>query len=87
MQLRLFSSFIKKTNKTCITCANYTPYSYQYPLDEIYNAKTQLGTCSIFGTQNLVTGEIQNEEALTCRNNESKCGKEGRYYYGIHFFK
>jgi hypothetical protein len=83
MRTRLFSSVIKKTNKICITCKNYKPYSYTYPIDEIYDSKKQLGTCSLFGTQNIVTGEIENEEAFVCRNIESKCGKEGRHYTQI----
>lgn len=80
MSVRLFSSFIKKTNNPCINCINYIKYKYAYPHDEIYDRKTILGTCSKFGKEHLVTGEIEYDDALECRINDSKCGKEGRYY-------
>lgn len=80
MSIRLFSSFIIKSKNHCINCANYINYKYTYPYDEIYDSTNKLGNCSIFGKQNLVTGEIEYEYASICRINESKCGKEGKYY-------
>ena len=80
MSLRLLSSFIIKTPKPCINCMNYIEYKYTNPHDEIYDSETKLGTCSIFGKENLVTGKIEYDDAFVCRINESKCGKEGRYY-------
>lgn len=81
MGLRLFSSFIIKIQNPCINCVNYIKYKYTYPPhDEIYDPETKLGTCSLFGEQNLITGNIIYEDALLCRIHDSKCGKEGRYY-------
>lgn len=81
MSLRLFSSFIKRTKNPCINCVNFMNHKYTDPYDEIYYSEIQLGKCSIFGKQNLVTGEIDYDFAAVCRINESKCGNEGRYYY------
>lgn len=80
MNLRLFSSFIIKTKNPCINCVNYINYKYTNPYDELYDRETKLGKCSIFGKENLVTGEIEYEEALESRKNDSRCGKEGKYY-------
>ena len=80
MSVRLFSSFIVKTKNPCVNCINYIKYKYNDPYDEIYNRKTVIGNCSIFGKQNLVTGEIEHEDALVCRIDDSKCGKEGKYF-------
>ena len=80
MSLRLFSSFIIKTKTPCVNCIHYLKYKYTYPCDELYDRNQKLGQCSIFGKQNLVSGEIEYENALVCRSNLSLCGKEGVYY-------
>ena len=80
MSLRLFSSFIIKTKNPCINCVNYIKYKYTDYYDEIYNTENKLGKCSIFGKQNLVTGQTEYEDALVCRINETKCGKEGQCF-------
>jgi hypothetical protein len=84
MSLRLFSSFIIKTKVPCVNCNNYIKYKYANLYDDIYDGiydgSTKLGNCSIFGKQNLVTGQIEYDEALACRLNESKCGKDARHY-------
>ena len=81
MSLRLFSSFIIKNQKPCVNCVNYIKYKYTYPHDEIYDSETKLGTCSLFGEQNVVTGNIIYEDALKCRINSFSCGINGKYYY------
>jgi hypothetical protein len=53
INIRLFSSFIIKTKTPCINCVNYIKYTYPY--DEIYDPISKLGTCSIFGMENLAT--------------------------------
>jgi len=73
-------SFITKAINPCITCVNYINYKYETHYDEIYERENKIGTCSLFGKENLVTGEIKYEDALACRINESKCGKEGKYF-------
>lgn len=83
MSLRLFSSFIIKTKNPCVNCINYIKYKYTNPYDEIYDTNLILGKCSIFGKENLVTGQIEYENALVCRIDESLCGKKGKYFNTI----
>ena len=46
-----------------------------------YQKKTShLKKCSKFGEKDLVTGEINYEHAITCRNNDHLCGQKGLYY-------
>jgi hypothetical protein len=80
MSSKIIFPFIKKTKNHCITCVNYIKYKCTDPYDEIYYTQTKIGKCSVFGTENLVTGEIVHENALICRNDENKCGYNGRYY-------
>ena len=40
-----------------------------------------MGYCSRFGNQNLVTGNVEYEDALDCRKNSSKFGENGVHYY------
>ena len=87
MSVRLFSSFIKKNKNHCVNCINYIKYRYTYPRDETYESVPKLGSCSIFGKQNLVTGEIEYEDALSCRVNNSKCGEKGRHFLEIIHLK
>jgi len=83
MSVRFFSSFIIKTKNPCVKCVNYIQYKYSNPYDEIYETKYIIGRCSIFGEENLVTGQIEYENALISRIDESKCGKKGRYFNTI----
>lgn len=82
MNKRLCSTLIKITNP-CIKCVNYIPPKYIDPYDELYDNDRTIGTCSKFGNQNYVTGEIQYDNALHCRIWNNKCGKEGKYYSRI----
>ena len=83
MSLRLFSSFVVKTKNPCINCVNYIKYKYRNPYDEIYDTKSILGNCRLFGKENLVTGQIEYDNALLCRIDETKCGKKGKYFNTI----
>jgi hypothetical protein len=83
MSLRLFSSFIIKTKNPCIKCINYIEYKYPNMYDEIYSNERVLGKCSLFGNENLVTGEIEYAHALVCRVDELKCGRNGKYFNTI----
>ena len=81
MSLRFFSNFIiKKPINFCVNCLHYMEYNFLCPQDELYSNKTTIGKCSLFGKQHLVTGEIVYDDALECRINNSKCGKNGQFY-------
>jgi hypothetical protein len=86
MSLRFFSSFIINTKpiNLCVNCIHYIKYKYAYPEDELYDSKTKLGNCSLFGKLHLVTGEIEYDSALKCRLNKIKCGKKGQFYIQNH---
>ena len=76
MRLRLFSSFVAKTHKPiCIDCIHYIEYKNATPYD-----KYRTGACSKFGSQSLVTGKIDYEDALRCRQMYLKCGEAGHYF-------
>ena len=80
MSLRFFSSFIVKAKTPCIQCAHYIQYKYANPYDEIYGPEIILGKCSLFGKENLVTGQTEYDDALICRINDSKCGTHGKFF-------
>lgn len=61
----------------CKNCKFFIPYSN--------NPKTlDLSHCKVFGTKNIVTGEIKYEFAELCRDNEKKCGVYGKYFSPIN---
>jgi len=81
MSLRFFTTIIiKKPINLCVNCVHYMKYKYDYPHDELYAYKTKIGNCALFGKQHLVTGEIDYDNALECRLNELKCGKNGQFF-------
>ena len=41
---------------------------------------SSLNKCEKFGEKDIVNGMIKYEYANSCRENDSKCGKEGKYY-------
>ena len=74
------SSFIKYNNlPSCINCLHFIKDISNYPYDPPPNDK-KYGKCKLFGYQNMVTGEINNEYAIECRNNQNKCGEKGKYF-------
>ena len=81
MSVRLFSTFVKNIkNPICVNCIHFMPPKYSNPYDEIYGNTNNLGKCSKFGTQNLVTGYIDYDNALHCRKYDHKCGESGKYF-------
>lgn len=66
---------IKNVNlPACRNCIHYQP-------DPFYNDFTSLlNKCNKFGDKNIVTDKITYDFADQCRNDESKCGKEGKYF-------
>jgi len=66
---------IKNVNlPACRNCIHYQP-------DPFYNDFTSsLNKCNKFGDKNIVTDKITYDFADQCRNDESKCGKEGKHF-------
>ena len=80
MSAKLFSTFIQRAKNPCINCTNYIKFRSNDPYDKIYNRPFQLGKCSLFGMENVVTGQIIYDEAFVCRTDKSKCGYDGKYF-------
>jgi len=59
---------------SCRNCIYYKPSLYTSDF------ATTLSRCEKFGDKNIITDEITYLYADNCRNDESKCGKIGKYY-------
>ena len=69
------NKIIKNINyPSCRNCIHYKPNSYYSDFTSI------LSKCEKFGEKNIITDEIRYNYADSCRDNESKCGKEGKYF-------
>lgn len=77
--LMLLGNFVKKdnlfikneNNNICINCIHYIERVKFEPYNCYINEN--LPQCKKFKTMNIVTGEIDYELAITCRNNIDKC--------------
>jgi len=82
----LFSSsnkehIIKNANvKPCVNCVYYKPSRFRKFVSEF-------SKCEKFGEKNIITGEINYIYADSCRNNEVKCGIEGKYFVQESYIK
>jgi hypothetical protein len=78
----LFLLFVVNSEKTirninipsCKKCIHYKPTSYNFEFTTSYNR------CEKFGEKDIITDNIKYDFAELCRNDESKCGKEGKYF-------
>jgi len=62
---------IKNNNvPACKNCAHFICST-----SILYNGK-----CSLFGEKNIITDEIEYNFAESCRNDDNKCGYEGKYF-------
>lgn len=57
---------------SCRNCIYYEPKN-----DDYYS---NLNKCTKFGTKDIINDKINYEYANFCRNDESKCGLEGKYF-------
>ena len=78
----LFLLFVVNSEKTirninipsCKKCIHYKPTPYNFDFTTSYNR------CEKFGEKDIITDKIKYDFAELCRNDESKCGKEGKYF-------
>ena len=69
------NKIIKNANyPSCKNCIYYKPSIYNNDFVSTFNK------CQKFGEKNIVTDEISYTFADSCRNDDSKCGKEGKYF-------
>jgi hypothetical protein len=59
---------------SCKNCIYYKPSKHGIDFS------STMGRCSKFGEKNIITDEIIYEYADKCRQKESLCGKEGKYF-------
>jgi len=57
----------------CRNCVYYKPEYYT-------DFSSEVSKCVFFGTKNIQTGVINTDFASLCRENEDKCGVEGKYF-------
>jgi len=68
-------NFIKNNNiPACRNCIYYKPFIYNSDFDGSYSE------CYRFGKKNIVTNKITYDFTSSCRNDENKCGYNGKYY-------
>jgi hypothetical protein len=66
---------IKNINiPSCRNCIYYKPSYSSSDFTASYNK------CNKFGDKNIITNEISYDFANMCRNDENKCGHEGKYF-------
>ena len=57
---------------SCRNCIYYEPI--------FDNDLSNLNKCNKFGVKNIISDEITYDYANSCRNDENKCGIEGKYF-------
>ena len=66
---------IKNINiPSCRNCVHYKPSYSTTDFTGSFNK------CHKFGDKNIITNKISYDYADMCRNNENKCGNEGKYF-------
>ena len=63
----------------CNTCVHFLPNTTNYP-DDARPDDTLYGRCKKFGETNCVTGIVEYDFAIRCRNEVTKCGKLASEY-------
>ena len=72
-------------NSACKKCIHFKP-------SKLAEYSSSIGRCDMFSTTDFVTDELTYDFASNCRNDELKCGEQGKYfkkdlYYSIKKFK
>lgn len=66
---------IKNINiPSCRNCKFFQPSIYDTEF------ASSLNKCNKFGSKNIITDEIRNDYADSCRTDEKKCGEKGIYF-------
>ena len=66
---------IKNINiPACKNCIYYKPCMFDSDFTSIVN------TCEKFGNKNIITDKITYDYANLCRQQDDKCGEEGKYF-------
>lgn len=60
-------------NPACRNCIHYSP-------DTFNDFSSPLNKCENFGVKDIISDKITYDYADLCRKDDSKCGKEGKYF-------
>jgi len=73
--ISIFSTKIIKNGNypACRNCVHFSPFNYD-------DFTSSLSKCEKFGTKNILTDKITYEFADLCRDDDNKCGTEGKYF-------
>lgn len=59
---------------SCKNCIHFRPNFY----DTDFSSQTS--ECNNFANKDIITDKIYYDNPISCRNDESKCGKDGKYF-------
>ena len=73
--IRRLSTIKYVNNPACYDCVHFKKWS-------IFSGRVSadLGKCNKFGTKDVVSGFIYNDNATQCRDDDKKCGKGGEHF-------
>lgn len=75
------SKLIKNINlPSCRNCIHYSASFYNNDFS------SSLNKCTYFGTKNVQSDKVNYDYAENCRNDEEKCGLEGKYFEQNPYF-
>lgn len=74
---RVFRAFSSESFMERLPCSHCI-YSFYEPREK--HISTNLSKCVKYGEKDLRTGQIVHDYTQLCRKDESKCGKEGKYF-------
>lgn len=63
----------------CNQCIHFDP--------SLFHSNFEPPRCKKFGKRNLITGQMDYETAISCRNNSKKCGIRGKYFHKDDWFQ
>jgi len=63
---------------SCSNCLFFIKPTFHYPEQNIQ--ANLYGRCKQFGEKDIITGEVKNLFALSCRKDKSLCGIEARHF-------
>ena len=76
MMVNKIPNFIRNMDApSCVDCAHFIKHETSEPYNSI---NYQFGKCKVFGTKDVVSGQIVYDFASICRDN--KCGLDGKYF-------
>jgi hypothetical protein len=70
--------FIKNMNFPA--CENCLYFGNFIPIEGSHYEYSKIGVCMKFGDKNMITGKIDYDSAINCRNDPSKCSNEAFHF-------